>query len=147
MKKRLFRNEKGFTMVEMMVVLIIIAVLIGVGIRFYLGYIENSRVTKAKSQIMMMQAAMDSYHAEKGGYITTANPCTLGAFPALSTLGISTDAKDPWGRDYYIKSTKVTTYAIYTGYNKVQGKSDNVVIGTGEDGKSASPEISTISTS
>lgn len=144
MKKRFLRNEKGFTMVEMMVVLIIIAVLIGVGIRFYLGYIENSRVTKAKSQIMMMQAAMDSYHAEKGGYITTATvPCTLGAFPALSTLGISTDAKDPWGRDYNIKSTMVTTYAIYTGYDTVQGKSGAVVKGIGTDGKSASPEIGT----
>src|SRR5665647_2330712 len=67
---RLLRNEKGFTMVEMMVVLIIIAVLIAGGIKFYLGYIENAKVTKAKAQISTMQAALDTYYAENGLYPT-----------------------------------------------------------------------------
>ena len=41
MFKRYLNNEKGFSMIEMMVVLIIIAVLLAGGIKFYLGYIET----------------------------------------------------------------------------------------------------------
>ena len=65
MFKRYLNNEKGFSMIEMMVVLIIIAVIIAGGIKFYLGYIEKSRVTKAKAQIITMQAALDAYYAEE----------------------------------------------------------------------------------
>ena len=68
MFKRYLNNEKGFSMIEMMVVLIIIAVLMAGGIKFYLGYIENSRVTKAKAQISTMQAALDAYFAEQTKY-------------------------------------------------------------------------------
>lgn len=39
MLSKFVRKDKGFTMIEMMVVLIIIAVLIGVGMKFYVGYI------------------------------------------------------------------------------------------------------------
>ncbi|MDD2554423.1 MAG: prepilin-type N-terminal cleavage/methylation domain-containing protein, partial [Desulfotomaculaceae bacterium] len=68
MIRRLLRNEKGFTMVEMMVVMIIIAVLVAGGIKFYQVYIENAKVTKAKAQISTMQAALDTYYAENGAY-------------------------------------------------------------------------------
>ena len=60
MKKQLFFQIEGFTLMEMIVVLVIIGLLIAGGIGFYNGYIENSKITKAKSQISVMQGAMDS---------------------------------------------------------------------------------------
>ncbi len=152
MFKKLLRKEEGFTMVEMMVVLIIVAVLIAGGIRFYLGYIENSRVTKAKAQITTMQASLDSYYAENGAYpfgateailtsemlnaglVVTGTPAAVTAvagqrvLEAAGTAGAdgTLNMADPWGtatvQFYRYHSTDGTEYYIRTGENTVQGQ-------------------------
>lgn len=159
MFKKLLRKEEGFTMVEMMVVLIIVAVLIAGGIRFYLGYIENSRVTKAKAQITTMQASLDAYYAENGSYpfgatlailtsemlnaglVVTGTP-TGGTAGADATLNMT----DPWGTASYYQyhSTDGTEYYIRTGENSVQDQANNAVFGNGSAGASNSlPSIGT----
>jgi len=168
MFKKLLRKEEGFTMVEMMVVLIIVAVLIAGGIRFYLGYIENSRVTKAKAQITTMQASLDSYYAENGSYpfgadlatltsemlnaglVVTGTPAAVVA-PIVPTELAGTagadgtlNLKDPWGTkdiEYYrYHSTDGTEYYIRTGENSVQGNTAAItaVFGNGSAGSSNS---------
>ena len=143
MPKRYLRNEKGFTMIEMMVVLVIIAVLIGGGIKFYLGYIENAKVTKAKAQISTMQAVLDACYAENGSY--------PGAVAELVNTGIKTkgedsttilEAIDPWGKNYlYDVDTSKKMYVIHTGHNTVQDQVDTYVAGEGKDGNVISLEI------
>ncbi|HAG09535.1 MAG TPA: hypothetical protein DCK87_08265 [Desulfotomaculum sp.] len=157
MLKKLWRNEKGFTMIEMMVVIIIIAVLIGVGIKFYLGYIENSRIAKAKGQLSTMQAAMDGWYVEKGEYPApgttngtdyddlTAADCKLDEAGIRGTSSDGKNVLDPWGKKYKFKRDDVApgtnnTYTITTGYADVQG-TGKALIGTGTDGKSESPDF------
>ena len=152
MFKRHIRNEKGFTMIEMMVVLIIIAVLIAGGIKFYLGYIENAKVTKAKAQISNMQALMDSWYAEKGSYPLSggtantnlkADGCELivAGIKATVTIGDAEYVRDPWGGiNYYTFTSGGTGYEIRTGYTKVQG-TDHPVVGIGADGVSIPPSV------
>ena len=82
--RKFMRNEKGFTLVEMMVVLIIMAVLIGAGLRAYTGYIGRAKITKATGDVSTMAAALDSYYQTQPnqGYPTGAD--------ALVAAGIST---------------------------------------------------------
>jgi general secretion pathway protein G len=87
MIRMILRGEKGFTLVEMMVVLVIIAVLIAIGIRAYIGYIGSSKMTKAKGDITTMQAALDSYYAQNQSYPNGAWGQTLQN--TLITVGIS----------------------------------------------------------
>lgn len=149
MFKRYLNNEKGFSMIEMMVVLIIIAVLIGGGIKFYLGYIENSRVTKAKAQISTMQAALDAYYAENGKYPIGDNG--VGLKTALTNAGIKTteqdsgkkatcEQKDPWGKGYVYEVKDEKQCIIYTGHGNVQG-TNAYVAGRCANGQSEPPEI------
>src|SRR5450830_1696913 len=147
---RLLRNEKGFTMVEMMVVLIIIAVLIAGGIKFYLGYIENAKVTKAKAQISTMQAALDTYYAENGlypsdtilpalttkmlnaGLIVTGTP-TDGIVGQEGTLNVAA----PWGATsfYIYKSTDGKSFYVRSGRETVQNQpTGTAVFGNGTGG-------------
>jgi general secretion pathway protein G len=79
--KKIMRGEQGFTLVEMMVVLIIIAVLIALGIRAYIGYIGTSKLTKGNGDITTIQAALDSYYSTNQTYPTGQT--------ALSSAGIS----------------------------------------------------------
>jgi general secretion pathway protein G len=155
MFKRYLNNEKGFSMIEMMVVLIIIAVLIAGGIKFYLGYIENARVTKAKAQVSTMQAALDAYYAENAGYPKGADAAALET--ALLNAGIKVDTadaggaksvleqKDPWGQSYvYEYDTTNKDCIIYTGYGDVQNPDTAgtaYVVGRSDKGVSDSPTI------
>jgi general secretion pathway protein G len=139
------RNEKGFTMIEMMVVLIIIAVLIAGGIKFYLGYIENSKVTKAKGNISMMQAWMDAYFAEKYNYPVNRDEfLDAGIDIADEATGnpFKTKQNNPWGSAYVINLITPESpkgYQIYTEYDKIQ--EDKVVFGDGENGTSTTPQL------
>jgi len=126
---RLFRNEKGFTMIEMMVVLIIIAVLIGGGIKFYTGYISKAKITKAKSDITSIQAALDSYYVENNAYPATAT-LTTNAGLSLDFVN-TTDA----GKTY-VYATVGNGYKVYT---RVPVDGTNYVIGVGTDGRSDTP--------
>ncbi|MDR9786150.1 MAG: type II secretion system protein GspG [Peptococcaceae bacterium MAG4] len=147
MFKRYLNNEKGFSMIEMMVVLIIIAVLMAGGIKFYLGYIENSRVTKAKAQISTMQAALDAYYAEQSKY--PADKAGLLNAGIAATEDESTDriitieAEDPWGKQYKydVKKDDQSAYVVYTGNDKVQGKGNTYVVGSGTSGYSDAPVV------
>jgi len=140
MFKKLLRKEEGFTMVEMMVVLIIVAVLIAGGIRFYLGYIENSRVTKAKAQIATMQAAVDAFYSERGSY-PTSNAELLNAGIRTTANALEIEAVDPWsGSNHYVYivgSAGTGTnngYVIRSGYATVQGQANTYVAGEGLNG-------------
>lgn len=129
--KRYLRNEKGFTMIEMMVVLIIIAVLIGVGIKFYTGYIAKSRVTKAKAEITTMQAALDSYYAENSEYPSVATDPDVGLSPDV----VGSDKK--YG---YSVATNKKGYSLYTN-ETVDGS--HYVVATGVRGRSNPPVTQT----
>lgn len=146
MFNRFFKNEKGFSMIEMLVVLVIIAVLVGGGIRFYQGYVENARVAKAKAQISTMQAALDAYYAEKGAYPSTNSELLNAGLKAGATEGVL-ETVDPWGGEnkYKYSLDDKGKYEIRTGYGKVQGQVDTYVIGEGANGEATSPEVKTTS--
>lgn len=104
--KRHLRSEKGFTMIEMMVVLIIIAVLIAGGIALYRGYINKAKITKAESFLSTAAAALDAYYEEYGGYPDD---------PAKA--GVDVTVNDPWGKPYNYSTTGTSNNdGTYPGY-------------------------------
>jgi len=128
-------NKKGFTLIEMMVVLIIIAVLVGVGIKFYTGYIGKSKIDKAKADISTMQAVVDSFYAENGYYPGDASADDLASF-GLSTevVGIPGETKTYiYDKTGETGETGETSYKLYTR-TKLDGK--YYVVGKGTDGVS-----------
>jgi prepilin-type N-terminal cleavage/methylation domain-containing protein len=80
---RPLRIKNGFTLVETMVVLIIMAVLIAVGIRIYMGYIGNSKLIKANDDIATIQAALDSYYQTNQFYPSSQDYLTSAGLSSL----------------------------------------------------------------
>lgn len=135
-KKRFSLNDHGFTLIEMIVVLMIIGLLISCGISFYDGYIENAKIVKAKSQIAVMQGGMDSWYAAHGCYPQTTEEQMLA--------GLDLEAEDPWGVLYQIAVASAGT-DYYISTSNIAFHQDKVVIGYGRNGRSAEPELGEVS--
>jgi general secretion pathway protein G len=62
------RDEKGFTLVEILVVLMILGVLMGMTIPRFFVFREQARNAAMKMNIHNIQLVVEEFHAEKGYY-------------------------------------------------------------------------------
>ncbi len=61
-------GQKGFTMIELMVVVVIVGILAAIAIPIYGKYIKNARMTEATGRIGEIITAEKAYAQEKGVY-------------------------------------------------------------------------------
>ena len=111
MKIRLARS--GFTLLEILVVIVVIAVLAGMVAPNVFKHVGEAKSVTARSQIEMLGAALDAYRLDNGRY--PGSDQGLGALwqapqtepRPLSWRGpyLRKDVPlDPWGRPYIYKS-------------------------------------------
>lgn len=53
------KNEKGFTLIEILVVVIIVAILAAIAVPIYLRYVERARASEPQSAISSIKKAFD----------------------------------------------------------------------------------------
>lgn len=74
------RKMKGFTFIELMVVISIMAILVGAGIVTYTGTNKRSRDARRKTDIEQIRSALEMYRSDNGSYVIqscTAEPCPI----------------------------------------------------------------------
>jgi prepilin-type N-terminal cleavage/methylation domain-containing protein len=67
-------RPSGFTLVEILTVIAIIAILAALTISAYTGVMKNSARARARSEIAAISAALESYKADNGGYPSPQTP-------------------------------------------------------------------------
>lgn len=97
--------SQGFTLVEIMVVVLIIAVLAAVVAPDFFANAEKAQAAKAKSDLRSVKSALDIYRMDNFQYPTTAEGLeALVSKPASAGDGYKPSLdkipKDPWGREY-----------------------------------------------
>jgi general secretion pathway protein G len=108
MNSRSLRSARGFTLIEIMVVVVIIGLLAAVIVPSMFGRVEEARVAKAKSDIQAIETGLTMYKLDNFKY-----PSTDLGLSALSTRPndptvrnwraegyLKRISKDPWGNPY-----------------------------------------------
>ena len=68
MQKRSKRGQHGFTMIELMVVLVILVLLVTMIVPNIVGKSDDAKVTKAKTDIAMVESLLDQFYLDMGRY-------------------------------------------------------------------------------
>jgi general secretion pathway protein G len=59
------KNEQGFTLIELMVVMLIIGVLMSIAVPSYIGAIKAAKESVLREDLHVMRSAIDSYTMDK----------------------------------------------------------------------------------
>lgn len=103
------RKEAGFTLMELMVVIVILGILASIVVPRFLDEPHKARVVKAKMQIQGLSTAAKRFYLDNGYYPSTEQGMqalvtkpTTGRVPKQYPSGgyIGKIPKDPWGNDY-----------------------------------------------
>jgi type IV pilus assembly protein PilA len=120
------QRERGFTLVEMMVVVIIIAVLATLAVVGYRKLILSSHVSEATNMVQNIRVAQEEYHSETQTYanvspsLTTYYPSPVPKGNLLTGWGAACDEECNNGMDWTMLPVHVDG-AVLFGYATVAG--------------------------
>ena len=108
---RLIRNSAGFTLIEIMVVIIILGLLAAIVMPRIVGETDRARYEQAKVQMRILEDALKRYKLDNGRFPTTEQGLealvqkpTIGVVPRNWPEGGYLDKPeipiDPWGNKY-----------------------------------------------
>uniref|UniRef100_Q31J24 Type II secretion system core protein G n=1 Tax=Hydrogenovibrio crunogenus (strain DSM 25203 / XCL-2) TaxID=317025 RepID=Q31J24_HYDCU len=115
-------KQQGFTLIELMVVVVILAILAAIAVPQFMDRPDEARIVKAKQDISSLSSALQLYKLDNYRYPTTeqglealvkkptAEPDAPNWKPYMQQL-----PKDPWGQDYlYLSPGEKGDFDLYT---------------------------------
>lgn len=106
---KMLNNQKGFTLIEIMVVVVILGILAALVVPRLLDRPEQARRTKAAVDIKSLEEALGLFKLDNGYYPSTdqglqalVEKPETGRIPTKYAEGgyLKKVPKDPWGNDY-----------------------------------------------
>jgi general secretion pathway protein G len=97
------RNARGFTLVELLLVLVILALIGSLVLPGIIGKAEGAKARAAKSQIDRLSMAVESYYLDTGQTPDSLDRLVEGGGDAAGWNGPyvkKSSLQDPWGREY-----------------------------------------------
>ncbi len=95
-RRNVVKNRAGFTLIELMVVMIILGLLAALVVPRMFGKLGKAKTNAAYSQIELFGTALDSFRLDTGRYPTTSE--------GLEALISQVSGSDDWGGPYLKKN-------------------------------------------
>ena len=144
-------KKRGFTLLELMVVVAIIVLLAGIILPNYAKRVDRAKMVKAEADISTIETAISMYSNDMGGYFGDLNGISIGTPTDPVSIGLVWGPgdssqkkwngpylkginKDPWGNNYrfYSKEHPPTSapplhyFILSKGKDRTQGTQDDI---------------------
>ncbi len=130
------RTSQGFTLMEVLLVLVILVLLGGTASVFFINIQKNAYMDTARTQINSFKQALDLYRMDVGSYPTEQEGLQALLVPPAS---LSNPAKwrgpyikdaipnDPWDNPYVYRLIDANTVQVLSfGPDKMEGTADDI---------------------
>jgi len=128
MKKRQNNKRSAFTLVELLVVIVIIALLSSLVAPKFFGKLDDAKVKTAYTQMQMLSTALDAFRLDVGRYPTSSE--------GLEILWVKDSDLKNWNGAYLPKKVEEDSWGNpYTYKYPGSNKNDYDLFSYGADGK------------
>jgi len=93
LNRRHITLQAGFTLIEVMIVVVIVAILAGIALPAYSSYVLRGKIVEATNDLSSIRAAMEQYYQDNRTYqdvsATILSPCNPANYPATKYFALS----------------------------------------------------------
>jgi type IV pilus assembly protein PilE len=77
------QRYSGFTLIEMLITMAVIAILAAIALPSYTSYIMRSKITEATSNLLAMRTKLEQYYQDNRSYVGACAPGTVAPLPTF----------------------------------------------------------------
>ena len=103
-------NVKGFSLIELLVVVSILCGLLALGGQRYVQHIEKTKLTQAQSDLLTLASKLEQYKLFNGSYLGAAGSSNSAQSAGTSSV---TNTGSPWIFQPYSPSNKAEKDAVF----------------------------------
>ena len=90
------RRQRGFTLIELMIVMVIITILAGIGLAVYGNSVQSAKEATLREDLFRMRDAIDQYFADKGKYPSSLDTLVTDGYLRKVPEDPITKSADTW---------------------------------------------------
>jgi general secretion pathway protein G len=124
-KEKCLKRKNGFTLVELLIVMVIIGLLAALVAPKMFGKVGKSKQKAAKAQITLLETALDTYRLDVGRYPTT----DMG----LQALRVKPEGIEKWEGPYLPKEVPLDPWGHPYEYRSPSEHGDYDIVSLGRD--------------
>jgi len=118
--KRFLGNQKGFTLVELMIVIVIVGILAAVAVPIYQSNIKKAKMSECDAALGTIRTGLRVYFAANNAY-----PTAVAGTAVTAVTGLDISASDLAGKYFvatdYTLTSDATTYTIACSKDEIFG--------------------------
>lgn len=121
------KGSRGFTLVELLIVVIILAVLSGIGIPTYITLTNRAKEAATEAEMKNIAKGLELYMTKNQNYPLTEDSISVLEGEEMSVV----PEQDKWKNDYIYNSDGIVYELRSKGKDGTEGNSDDIVISNG----------------
>ena len=122
-------GKKGFTIIELLIVIAVISILVGIALPRFKGMQDEGKIAQAKGELRTLQTAVESYYIHNNNaYPATGSTALQTALASATPSIINYVPTDPFSSADYVYVMGGTNSKFYIIYSVGPGGNGSAVI-------------------